>query len=661
MLFSYSQSSMVALVVVTLALAAATGGPRLRKATVVATGVFVAAGLALVIAAALSDDLRQETSDRSDRVSQTVKVIGDHPLLGVGVGGQPGASKEAAESSKPTADFVSHTTPLTVSAELGVAGVLAYLALLLGGARTIASVTRRHRAFGLALGASLLVLVRALAVLPRLPRGPAHLARARAGLRVGGPAPGHPRRPRGRAGAPPGRGRVSRYSLLALCAVLLGLIAITLPELGSDPWPFRPPSTDPQGILAPLVRAAGEEWDVGIARAVAFLAALLVGGVAAVALRKRGPFPAWTGVALALAVALMLLAPSTLLQMGLRQSTEPWFHTNDSTFQIDIAGDLVLDGKNPYGHDYRPDGLDRFYTRDGSVSQRIRREEVALDHFAYFPGAAITGAAWRLLPEPLDDYRLLVLLCTLGLFGAAMLIRAPLPWRVVIGVLLVANPIAVRSAWFGQNDAPSILGVVLAFALVTRGRYKSAAASLAAAVLLKQFAVVAVPFLALMIPRRDLLKAAAVFAGIVVLASLPFFVADPKAFVDDTVKYGAGTYRIVGYGLSAILVRAGIVEDREGEYPFVLFALLLWLPLTVWLLLLQRKSDEPWLGAAGFALSILVLLFVGRTFNNYYLVWPATGGALAALIAVSARTGTSGPSGTPASSRPPPGSRTSPG
>ena len=113
------------------------------------------------------------------------------------------------------------------------------------------------------------------------------------------------------------------------------------------------------------------------------------------------------------------------------------------------------------------------------------------------------------------------------------------------------------------------------------------------------------------------------------MGSLPFFVADPKAFVDDTVKYGAGTYRIVGYGLSAILVRAGIVEDREGEYPFVLFALLLWLPLTVWLLLLQRKSDEAWLGAAGFALSILVLLFVGRTFNNYYLVWPATGAAVA--------------------------------
>ncbi len=117
----------------------------------------------------------------------------------------------------------------------------------------------------------------------------------------------------------------------------------------------------------------------------------------------------------------------------------------------------------------------------------------------------------------------------------------------------------------------------------------------------------------------------------------------------------------MGYGLSAILIRAGILEDREGSYPFVLFALLLWLPLTVWLLVQQRRSHEAWMGAAGFAISILVLLFVGRTFNNYYLVWPATGAAVACLIALSARTGTSGPSGTPASSRPPPGSRTSPG
>ena len=116
--------------------------------------------------------------------------------------------------------------------------------------------------------------------------------------------------------------------------------------------------------------------------------------------------------------------------------------------------------------------------------------------------------------------------------------------------------------------------------------------------------------------------------------ALPFIVADPGAFYDDTVKYGAGTYKIVGYGLSAILVRLGILEDRDGSYPFALIALLTWVPLTVWLLLVQRRSLDLWAGAAGFAISILWLMFIGRTFNNYYLVWPMTGVIVAGLIAL---------------------------
>jgi phosphoglycerol transferase MdoB-like AlkP superfamily enzyme len=99
------------------------------------------------------------------------------------------------------------------------------------------------------------------------------------------------------------------------------------------------------------------------------------------------------------------------------------------------------------------------------------------------------------------------------------------------------------------------------------------------------------------------------------------------------VQYGAGTYKIVGYGLSAILVRLGILDDRDGSYPFALIALLTWVPLTVWLLLAQRRAQELWIGAAAFAVSILWLMFIGRTFNNYYLVWPMTGAVVAALMA----------------------------
>jgi hypothetical protein len=424
-----------------------------------------------------------------------------------------------------------------------------------------------------------------------------------------------------------------------LTGVLFALIAITLPELGSDPWRFRPGTVDPQGPLAPLVRAAGEEWDVGIARAAAFAAALLCGAAAVLLIARPRPWPRWGGIALVLAVGVLLMAPSTLLQIGLRDSTAPWFFTNDSTYQIELGGDLLLDLDNPYGHDYRESGLERFYTRDGSVSERVREREVALEHFAYFPGAVLSAAAWRLLPEPLDDYRLLVLLATLAMLPAALLFRAPTGVKLALGALLVCNPIAVRSAWFGQNDAPSLLLLVLAFALVTRRRFGWAAAALAAAILLKQFALVALPFIALMLLREgatrdELRRAALVFGGVIAVGVLPFLIADPAAFYDDTIKYGAGTYKIVGYGLSAILIRLGILEDREGSYPFALVALLTWVPLTVWLLLAQRRAEELWVGAAAFSVSLLWLMFIGRTFNNYYLVWPMTGVAIAALMAL---------------------------
>ena len=113
---------------------------------------------------------------------------------------------------------------------------------------------------------------------------------------------------------------------------------------------------------------------MGIARACAFGAALLCGAAAVYLLAVKRSWPRWLGIALVIAVGLLLTAPSTLLQLGLRDSTAPWFFTNDSTYQIEQGGDLLLDLDNPYGHDYRESGLERFYTFDGSVSTAERSE-----------------------------------------------------------------------------------------------------------------------------------------------------------------------------------------------------------------------------------------------------------------------------------------------
>ncbi len=426
--------------------------------------------------------------------------------------------------------------------------------------------------------------------------------------------------------------RVDAWVLLATLGVL---VLVGAPGLGSDPWPFVTGPAHPRGVLAWLVRTADGEWDVDIPRTAAVLAGLLVALGALVAVR----IPRWRGgVALvfALAVVLLLLVPAVLLQAGLRDATAPWFHTNDSTYQIEIAGALVRSGENPYGHDYRGSGLERFYSRDGTVAPETLENQVALKHFAYFPGTALLAAAWGVLPSPFDDYRFLVLLATILCLPAFLAFEAPLTVALAAGAALAANPIAIRAAWFGTADAPSVLLLVLAFALATRSRYLAAGATLGAAVLLKQFALVALPFVAIVVwrrsaDRRTLLLAGAAALGVFAVGTLPFLVADSAALWRDTVSYGASTYRIIGYGLSGLLVKAGFVE-RAGSYPFALLAALVWLPVTVWLLRAQARARAAWLGAAGFAASMYALLFVSRVFQTSYLIWPLAGIAIAVTL-----------------------------
>lgn len=433
---------------------------------------------------------------------------------------------------------------------------------------------------------------------------------------------------------------MTRFGAWVVLATLGVIVAITVPELGADPWPFQPLAVHPHGILGPLVRVADREWDLGIIRSTAVLAGLLVAILAGVTWHLRA-WPRWAAIGLVTVVCAMLLVPATLLQVGLRDATEPWYFTNDSTYQIEIAGDLVRHGHDPYGYDYGNSGLERFYP--AANDEEAAFDRAARHHFAYFPGTALTAAAWRVLPSPLDDYRIFVLLCTLALIPAALLFPGSLHWRLAIGAALAANPILVKGAWFGTADAPALLALVLAFALFARGNMVWAGASLGAALALKQFALVAVPFFFLMlivarVPRPTLYRAAAAFGGVFLVSVLPFFVAGPGALWHDTVGYGAATYRIVGYGLAALLLNLGVIDDRFGSYPFVLLALVIWLPITAWLLWNQRRSGASWAAGLGFAVSMFVLLFLSRVFQTSYLVWPLTGIALAFLLASASGT-----------------------
>jgi putative inorganic carbon (hco3(-)) transporter len=149
MLPAYSQSSYAALFAVTVAVSFVLGGRRLRRVLVVGAAACVLAGAAFVASTAVSDSARQATSGRTRLARVTWIVFEHHPLVGVGIGGQPQASKEEAKTQLSAKRDKSHTTPLTVAAELGILGFLIYAALLAATSRGLYLVTQRDRALGL--------------------------------------------------------------------------------------------------------------------------------------------------------------------------------------------------------------------------------------------------------------------------------------------------------------------------------------------------------------------------------------------------------------------------------------------------------------------------------------------------------------------------------
>ena len=156
--FSYSQSSMVVLFVTVLAVTVLLAD-RVSRTAIVAVAVAIAiAGASLAALSARGDGVGRATSGRSRLVSVTGHVILNNPVVGVGIGSQPLAARRELDTRRRAAKNASHTTPLTVTAELGVVGLALYVAFLAAAVVLLLRVTRSRLVTGLGLSVCLLVL-----------------------------------------------------------------------------------------------------------------------------------------------------------------------------------------------------------------------------------------------------------------------------------------------------------------------------------------------------------------------------------------------------------------------------------------------------------------------------------------------------------------------
>jgi hypothetical protein len=163
--FSYSQTSMASLFAVAFVITLVAGDRVARRTVAVATAVVVLAAAGFLAVGAKGQSIGDVTSGRWTRVDRTADVVREAPIHGVGLGAQPKVSKDLAQQrGAREARFVSHTTPLTVAAELGIVGLAIYGFLLAAALRMILLLRRRDVALALGLGAVLLALfVHALA------------------------------------------------------------------------------------------------------------------------------------------------------------------------------------------------------------------------------------------------------------------------------------------------------------------------------------------------------------------------------------------------------------------------------------------------------------------------------------------------------------------
>jgi len=140
LVLTFSQSSFVALLAGLAVLAALRWS---LKWTLAAVGAGAILAVIVVLfaggASKLSPDrLNVDTGGRTNLVSGGLKLFRQRPLWGYGAGSFPKAYREHA-ATKKTPVSVSHTEPITVAAEQGAIGLVAYAALLLTALWTMTS------------------------------------------------------------------------------------------------------------------------------------------------------------------------------------------------------------------------------------------------------------------------------------------------------------------------------------------------------------------------------------------------------------------------------------------------------------------------------------------------------------------------------------------
>ncbi|MFC1646652.1 hypothetical protein ACFL1A_00055 [Patescibacteria group bacterium] len=306
------------------------------------------------------------------------------------------------------------------------------------------------------------------------------------------------------------------------------------------------------------------------------------------------------------------------------------YNVHDIVLQTESALRFLSEGKNPYKETYFGTPMEDWNYGEGLVNP-------ALYHFVMPPFYLLSAYPFfytSMRTIGFFDGRMpLFFMVLTSIFALLYLFKNKSLFRIAT-IFFILNPATVHYLVEGRSDLYSLSFLIIALFLLNKRRFTLSSVVFSFAVLSKQTVWFMVPlwsaylYQALGKSFKQTLRQALVMLVVALIISGPFVFWNPYAFFDSIIFYLSGNtthgYPVSGYGLGMLLNQLGIIKDVQAYYPFIYWQIILGSLMFFWGI--KKIFKKPNIGNLMLvhAISLSVIWYVSRYFNNSHAGYLST-------------------------------------
>ena len=311
-----------------------------------------------------------------------------------------------------------------------------------------------------------------------------------------------------------------------------------------------------------------------------------------------------------------------------RHTSVNYLLIHDGALQTEIATRFLFKGINPYSSNYL--GTPMEFWQYGEIDHP-KAINPALYHYAYLPSFLLTSSAGHIMQKAVlgwEDIRFTLFAEYLALLVLVWFLVRNMKEKYFFLVLFAANPLVLHFLIEGRNDTASFLYLLASAYFLMRKNLTISAILLGASFAFKQSLWLAAPFFLSYVYyekalRRDTFRYIGVFLLTAAVFILPFFLWDPKSFIDSTFSYLNGSalhsYPIKSLGFGQILLLTKVVKDSHNYFPFWFFQAIFVGPLLIYFIRKLKRNPKISSIFIFFGITTSVFLYFSRIFSESYL------------------------------------------